>query len=474
MSFFGRERELDILKALTQKKSASLLVLKGRRRIGKSTLIERFANPYIFYKFSGLAPTPEIKDQDQREFFTKQFKEYFQISLQAEDWWDLFIALAQQITNQRTVILLDEISWMAGEDPSFLSKIKEAWDTHFKKKNKLILILCGSVSSWIQKNIIGNTGFVGRISLQMSLEPLPLDICNYFFRKKMLSAYEKLKFLSVTGGIPKYLEELNLSLSVDENIKQLCFTKHGFLYNEFDQIFNDTLLSNAAVYQKIVFALSSEGSLERSKIIKKNKLAEGGDISDYLDNLIAAGFISREYTWSLKDRKPSKLSKFRLSDNYLRFYLRAIFPSKELIEKNLLEATTMSSFSAWNSLMGLQFENLVINNRALIIERLGIDPNDVQMSNPYFQRANARQKGCQVDFLIQTKTKVLYACEIKFSKNVLEVSVISEMKAKLKCLVSLRGFSVVPVLIHVNGVSESILEADYFYRIISFENFLVR
>jgi len=477
MGFFGREKELEILNHLTQKKTASLVVLKGRRRIGKSTLIEQFSSTYVFYKFSGLAPTPEITDQDQRDFFATQFKKYFKLSIAAENWWDLFLALAQQVAYQNskqwTVILLDEISWMAGEDPTFLSKFKEAWDDLFKKQNKLILVLCGSVSSWIEKNIIGNTGFVGRISLKMALEPLPLNICNYFFRKKMLSAYDKLKFLSVTGGIPKYLEELNLSLSIDDNIKNLCFTQEGFLYNEFDQIFNDTVLSNAKVYKEIVLALASSGSLERLEIIKKIKLAEGGDVTDYLTNLITAGFISREYTWSLMDRQVSKFSKFRLSDNYLRFYLRAIFPNKELVEKNLLAPASLSSFTGWNSLIGLQFETLVINNKNLLIKLLGIDFNDIQICNPYFQKANVRQKGCQIDFLIQTKTNVLYACEIKFSKNSLDSTVISEMKEKLQNLSAPKGFSVVPVLIHVNGVSASVIEADYFYKIIDFEGFLL-
>lgn len=477
MVFFGREKELEILNNLTQKKTASLVVLKGRRRIGKSTLIEQFSRPYALYKFSGLAPTPEMTDQDQRDFFAKQFKKHFKISITAEDWWDLFSALSLQIaqidSKQWAVILLDEISWMAGEDTTFLSKFKEAWDSDFKKKDKLILVLCGSVSSWIEKNIIGNTGFVGRVSLNMALEPLPLNICNYFFRKKMLSAYDKLKFLSITGGTPKYLEELNLNLSMDDNIKNLCFAKEGFLYNEFDQIFNDTVLSHAKVYKEIVLALASSGSLERSEIIEKIKLAEGGDLSDYLNNLITAGFISREYTWSLTDRQVSRFSKFRLSDNYLRFYLRAILPNRELVEKNLLTPGSLSSFTGWNSLIGLQFETLVINNKNLLIKLLGIDFNDVQICNPYFQKANSKQRGCQIDFLIQTKTNVLYVCEIKFSKNSLDSAVISEMKEKLQNLSVPKSFSVVPVLIHVNGVSESVIEADYFYKIIDFERFLL-
>jgi AAA+ ATPase superfamily predicted ATPase len=481
MDFFGREKELESLNLLAQKKTASLVILKGRRRIGKSTLVAHFGQQpkNQFFSFSGLAPNPQLTAQDQRDFFAKKLKEYFNLNFSSEDWWDLFMALNNQLNHpaqnktskvNSLVILLDEISWMADGDSTFLPKFKEAWDNYFKKNHSIIFILCGSVSSWIEKNILANTGFVGRVSLKMELKELPLNICNQFFGEN-LSGYDKLKFLSVTGGVPKYLEELNPGLSIDENIRRLCFLKEGFLYNEFDQIFNDALLSNALVYKKIVLALS-EGSLNRTEIIQKIQLCTGGDVDDYLNNLMAAGFVSREHTWNIKNTKISKLSQFRLSDNYLRFYLKAILPNQEKIKQDLLTESSLSSFLSWNSLIGLQFESLILNNRQLLLPILGIHPDEVLMSNPYFQRQTLRQKGCQIDLLIQTKTNVLYACEVKFSKNPVETSVIEEMKEKLLRFNAPRQFSVIPVLIHANGVSDGLLETQYFYRMVDFERLL--
>jgi hypothetical protein len=116
------------------------------------------------------------------------------------------------------IVLFDEISWMGSKDPDFLGKLKNAWDLYFKKNPKLIFILCGSVSSWIDKNILSHTGFLGRISYRLTLEELPLKDCNQFWSSAggQISAYEKLKVLSITGGVPRYLEEIKPRMSAEK------------------------------------------------------------------------------------------------------------------------------------------------------------------------------------------------------------------------------------------------------------------
>ena len=116
---------------------------------------------------------------------------------------------------------------MGSKDPHFLGKIKDAWDLYFKKNDHLTFIICGSASAWIEKNILSSAGFVGRISLTLTLRELTLIECNQFWPRGV-SAYEKFKILSVTGGVPKYLEEINTKQSAEENIKRLCFTEGGF------------------------------------------------------------------------------------------------------------------------------------------------------------------------------------------------------------------------------------------------------
>lgn len=169
MDFIGRDKELALLKRYLKKRISSLIVVRGRRRIGKSRLIEEFAKPYKFYSLSGIAPTEKSTAQTQRDEFASQLSRQGFPNIQATDWNDLFWLLGDKIKEGRQIILLDEISWMGSKDPNFLGKLKNAWDLHFKKNPKLILILCGSASSWIEKNILSSTGFVGRISFTLTL-----------------------------------------------------------------------------------------------------------------------------------------------------------------------------------------------------------------------------------------------------------------------------------------------------------------
>ena len=184
-------------------------------------------------------------------------------------WPQAFSLLASQIGNEKTVVLLDEISWMAIGAPDFAGQLKIAWDMEFKKKQRLVFVLCGVISSWIDKNILNSTGFVGRVSLTLSLDELSLPACNEFWMKNKdrIATREKLKLLSVTGGVPRYLEEIRPSLTAEENIKRLCFTKEGFLFNEFDQIFNDVFSSRNTVYREIVSELA-QGSKQMTEITR--------------------------------------------------------------------------------------------------------------------------------------------------------------------------------------------------------------
>jgi AAA+ ATPase superfamily predicted ATPase len=327
--FVGRKDELERLNSLLGKKSASLVVVKGRRRIGKSRLVEEFAKGKRFLVFSGIPPIEGTTAQSQRDVFARQLGAQVGLpSIQAQDWSDLFSLLTRFTFERQVVILFDEISWMGSKDPLFLGKLKNAWDLEFKKNPHLVLIFCGSVSTWIEKNIISSTAFFGRISLYLTLEELPLNDCSKLLDLQGFrgSIYEKFKLLSVSGGIPWYIEQIQSTLNADDNIKNLCFLKDGILFKEFDLIFHDLFERRSEIYQPIVESLA-EGSKEFNEISKALKYQKSGALSTYLDDLMQSGFITRDYTWSIKSGKPLRLSHFRLSDNYLRFYLKFIKPN---------------------------------------------------------------------------------------------------------------------------------------------------
>lgn len=356
-----------------------------------------------------------------------------------------------------------------------MGKLKNAWDLELKKNPRLILVLCGSVSTWIEKNIINSTAFFGRISLFLKLEELPLHTCHELLRMQGFhgSAYEEFKILGITGGVPWYLEQIKSGVSIDDNIRELAFQKEGVFFNEFKTIFHDLFDKRSALYRSIVELLAS-GPLGLNAIAKGLKYPKSGTLSEYLDDLVESGFITRDYTWLVKTGKLSSLSHYRLSDNYLRFYLKYIFPNHDRILRGGFTDQKISALPNWNAMMGLQFENLVLKNRKKIWDRLGVRPIDIVADNPYFQKRSSTKKGCQIDYLIQTRFNTLFACEIKFSLHPLRKEIISEMKEKLSCLNLPKRFSCFPVLIHVNGVSESVEESNYFIEIIDFSDLLTQ
>lgn len=468
--FFGREKELKGLKDLLRKKTSSLVVLRGRRRIGKSTLAEEFAKLFpTHYTFTGLPLSKNPNAKAQYKEFRRQMIEQGIPSYDANDWGDLFTILAKYTQNEKVLIVLDEITWMGSKDPDFLGKLKIAWDLHFKKNHQLILIISGSNSTWIEKNILSSTGFMGRISHRILLKELPLRVCNKFWgiKKDLISSYEKFKILALTGGVPRYLEEILLDMTAEENISRLGFANSGILFSEFDNIFSDLFNGRHRKYLSIVKCLAN-GSSSLNQLAKKLKKLKGGDLSSSLKELEESGFLTRDHAWHIKNGQTSKLSRYRLCDNYLRFYLKYIEPNKNKIANQTFKGLPVS----WLSIMGLQFENLVLNNLDRIITLLNIPSNELIAASPYLQTQTKNRKKCQIDLLIQTKFNQLYICEIKFAKDLLGSEIINEVKKKINLLEYPKGFSCRPVLIHVNGVNDHLLEKEYFSHIINFSDLL--
>lgn len=471
--FIGREVEMDRLKGLLSKKSASLIVVRGRRRIGKSRLLAEFGKGMKSLFFSGNPPERGITAQSQRELFTDQLRRAGIPGVKADNWGDLFWHLSKQTQEGPILIVFDEISWMGGKDRLFLGQLKTAWDMYFSKNSQLIMALCGSISSWIEKNILSNTGFVGRITIDLVIEELPLHACNAFWhpKEKRISAYEKLKLLSITGGVPLYLEQIEPNLPAEQNIRDLCFTKGGLLVREFDEIFSDLFSKNKGIHKKIVTFLAN-GPKELVQICKDLDKSQGGLYSQYLDELVKAGFVKRDFSWDLKSGEQKKISRYRLSDNYLRFYLKYIASNRVKIEKGTISASMLNNLPGWEGIMGLQFENLVVHNFKTLWRALNLSSEEVVMDGPFFQTSTIRQPGCQIDYMIQTRFHNLYICEIKFSKDSVGTKVIEEMEEKIKRLKVPKRFSIRPVLIHVNGVDDAVLDQGYFDKLIDFSQLL--
>ncbi len=463
--FYGRDDDIAELNELWKKRTASLVTCKGRRRIGKSTLIEEFArrSGARFVEIAGVAPRKGMTNTDQLRAFSRQ--------LAAEtghaggktpnDWFEAFQRLDAAIGSGKTIVLLDEISWMGMFDPDFAGILKTAWDKSFKKHPSLIMVLCGSVSTWIEKNILNNTGFVGRASQNITLGELPLDCCAKFWGRaaERTAPTEMIDVLSVTGGIPRYLEEIDQSASASENIRRLCFMPKAILRDDFSKIFNSVFGENAVSKKKILNALSST-PLTLSEIAAAIGVERGGILGNHLSELETAGFIMADSGLNPATGMRAKCVRYRISDNYTRFYLRYISPNEQMIDKGAFRFTSLEALPGWDSILGLQFENLVTNNLQSLLPRLGLDKVLLKSAAPWRQTATARRKGCQIDLLLQSE-KSICIVEMKRRREIgREVS--DQVAAKIKALAIPRGISVRTALVYDGHLSPRV-EADGFF-----------
>jgi AAA+ ATPase superfamily predicted ATPase len=462
----GRKQELELLKDLERKKTASLVCVRGRRRIGKSTLVKHWGAGFSsFVEIQGLAPREAGSNAEQLEHFARSLQKRFKIpGLKFADWSEAFSALAKFCAKGKVLIFLDEISWMGKYDSDFAGKLKIAWDTEFKENNKLILVLCGSVSSWISENILQNTGFVGRISANLKLEELPLRhaVKLLGYKPGLVGDYELVKVLAVTGGVPKYLEEIDPKKSAEQNIERLALNKNGAFFNEFEQIFSDFFGKRSKLMRDIIFEIA-KGSQWATDVSRRLKLPYNSDFSALLEQLVESGFLSRQRPWDLDSGKESSLWQYRVGDNFLHFYLKFIEPLKSRIEKLPLKIGALKN---WESIVGYQFQNVVYANLPAVLSRLGLSSEDVMQLGPYFQRPNTKQRGCQIDLLIQTRHRTLYFCEIKCQKE-LSASVEAEIAEKIASFKRRKGMTIRPVLVYSGELSSALAESEFIDQFIS-------
>ena len=473
--FIGRERELKDLEGFWGRDTGVLITCRGRRRIGKSTLIAEFASrsAKAFFSFVGLAPRKGMSDARQRRHLCETIAEYAgRDYLEANTWSKAFRQLDDLLRDcGRTVVLLDEISWMGGYDPDFAGYLKEAWDNYLRKHDNLILVLCGSVSAWIAENILNSTGFVGRNSFDIALGELSLADSVKLLgpMHNRLSTTEKFDLLSLTGGVPKYLEEIRPELSVDENFRRLCFLPHSLLFREFDETFNEVFGKRVATRGHVLQMLIDR-RLSTSELAKRDAKTENGSYIAALRDLMYAGFVAEDVGLSPITGKPVKQSRYRIMDNYARFYLKTIQPRIEAIKTGLFEFSTLEQLNGWDSILGFQFENSILNHVNDLFPHLGLEHSLVLSAAPYVQNGTKRQHGCQIDLLIQTE-RMLMVVEIKRQKKIGH-DIISEVDEKIRRLKYDRRKSVRTALVYDGDLTPSVPADHYFDFIVPAEKLL--
>ena len=473
--FYGREEEIRCLDDLWGKGDSSLVVCSGRRRIGKSTLIEEFARKSRcrFIEIEGLAPDDGVtNDMQLKNFCERLARQTGMPEALADGWPKAFDALHAALRGRgRTVVLLDEISWMGAFDKAFPAYLKNAWDQQFSRRPNLVFVICGSVSSWIADNILNSRAFVGRISLDLKVDELPLSVCRLFWGRAAdrVSTREMFDLLSVTGGVPKYLAEMRPSLSAAENIRRLCFSDKGYLYGDFDRIFTDIFRRSADERGSILRALARH-PLSLKSLAGELGVSANGHLSGAVKELVEAGFVSADEGLNPVDGREVREVAYRIRDNYVRFYLKYIEPKKVAIRNGSYAFASLEDLSGWDGMMGLQFENLVRGNVRALLPLIGFGNSVVTSIAPYFKAGSSKGDGFQIDLLVQTKSSVCVV-EIKRQTRIL-ASVENDVREKVRRLALPRSRSVRTALVYEGRLAPEIAENAYFDFLVPAERLL--
>ena len=470
--FFGRDDLIESMKSLWNKRVPSMITCRGRRRVGKSTLIAEFARRTgaRLIKLEGLRPKEKMSNGDQLKYFISQ------LSLQTNcddspvpDWLKAFARLNEQISDRgKTVVLLDEVSWMGYYDVAFPEVLKVAWDNMFSQHRKLVLVVCGSVSSWIKRNIIDNGAYAGRRSYDFVVPELPLRECVKFWGNRVSreKATEIIDVLSVTGGIPRYLEEVDPALSADENIRKMAFVAKSVLAVDFEEMFRDVITGEPGVRASIL-RLLCDMPMNVSEIAAALGKERNGHLSEALDELAEAGFVAPDAGLNPESGKDVQQMRFRLKDNYARFYLKYIEPRLGIIAKDGFRFTSLEQLPEWSAIKGLAFENLVVNNFRELLPRLGLEKTLVVSAAPFrkMPRSGA-SKGCgvQVDLMLQTRRSI-YVVEVK-RRNELGHEVVDEMEEKISRIRRPRGVSMKTALVYDGHLAKTVEADGYFDAVI--------
>ncbi|MCK5153070.1 MAG: AAA family ATPase, partial [Spirochaetales bacterium] len=466
--FIGRQEEILDFERLYKERKSNLVVVYGRRRIGKSSLIDKFCGSKRSMKFEGMEGehTAEQMSQFQRDL-KNQVNDKFLKQMNFSKWEDIFDYITEVIkkSDKKLVLFFDEFQWMAGNRTSLVSQLKYAWDNLFIQHNRVHLVLCGSVSSFMINKVLKSKALYGRVDKEIHLLPLLFqDIVTDFSQKR--SVRDIIEIFLLIGGIPKYLELFDLDRSVQLNTVDLFFSPNSYFINEYERLFSSHFGKNKH-YETILIFLQKNRWSDRKTIQDKCHLKEGGRTTEYLNNLEQAGFIEN---YAPVDRTNTiRHSRYRICDPYLDFYFRFLHENKKRINKGtdqnlFLKYLPDKLYYPWR---GYAFEKFCYQHEHLIARRLGFG-GIAYDAGPWFER-NDRER-FQIDLAYIRSDRVMTICEIKFMDNEVDLNVIDDFQKRLVKIPNPRKMTIERVLITASAPKKSLVDRGYFHHILTLDN----
>jgi uncharacterized protein len=414
--FVGREKEVTKFKALLSSNQAELVTVIGRRRVGKTYLVKNAYKGQIDFHFTGVQHSD--KASMLKEFGLKIFEAANgKIALQTPTTWlDAFRLLKLYIkslkSKQKKIIFLDELPWLDTHKSGFLAAFEYFWNDWAVDQN-IIIVLCGSSTSWMLTNIINNkSGLHNRVTQYIRVAPFTLaesKLLLYAMGAK-LPHYEIVQLYMAMGGIPYYLKQIKIGDSAIQNIDNLLFNESSTLKYEFQNLYR-ALFDNYEKYESIIKALSKkQKGLTRSEILEATKITNGGGLTRMLNELEESSFIKIYQPYN----NEKKEALYRLLDEYSIFYFQ--FNPGKNEAGSFIKLSQTAKYKAW---AGFAYEALCMKHIDKIKEALGISGIFTTENSYFYKEAN---NGFQIDLLIDRADNSINVCEAKFYNSEYELT----------------------------------------------------
>ncbi len=433
MQLIGRKKEQTILKELLDSKESEFVALYGRRRVGKTFLVETVYKKQIVFSITGLN---KVEKALQLENFTnvlnRQLEGTARVPTIPRSWLQAFDILKKYLegirNRKKMVVFIDELPWLATGKSGFLPALENFWNSWASKRNDIILLVCGSAASWMISNVIKNKGGLhNRITKRIRLLPFNLHETESYLQSRnvQLERYDILQLYMVMGGIPHYLKEVKRGYSATQVIDEVCFTKDGLLTDEFTNLYQG-LFNKPERYINVIRVLAQKPvGMTRNELIQATRLSSGGTTTRIFDALEESGFIIKY----LPLGKNLKLAVYKLSDPYSFFYLKFIANSKTTGEGSWIKKSQSQSWKSWS---GFAFERLCLAHISQIKAALGISGVYAETST-WRKTGTLNEEGFQIDLVIDRGDQAVNLCEIKFSQEpfVIHKKYADKLKAKV-------------------------------------------
>ena len=422
LQLIGRKAEQEILHEALASPEAELISVIGRRRIGKTFLINTTYEKQIVFEIAGIQDAPL---EGQLRNFTAQLTKFIGSGLQMPiqqpaDWFDAFLLLIKYLEPlmdaDKKVVFFDELPWLATRRSGFLQAFSYFWNSWASREN-IVVVICGSAASWMIRKVVHHKGGLhNRITKRIHLRSFTLAETEQYLKSRSvhLDRYQMLHLYMAMGGVPHYLKEVKAGQSVVQNIDRICFSDTGLLKDEFSKLY-PALFEQAENHVAVVRALAGKRQgMSRNEIVAKTGISSGGGATKILEELEQSGFISSYYPFGKKKRE--KL--FRLTDEYSLFYLQFMENKKKEGAGTWKHFSQTQAYKSWS---GYAFESICLKHILQIKKALSIG-GVYSLSSTFYKKGTNTEQGTQIDLVLDRNDHVINLFEIKFSIEVFSLT----------------------------------------------------